>query len=192
MTARQQWSDGTASQFVHESGPAPGNAVGFACFSRDRRYRWELRRAWPGSGQAMTWIMLNPSTAGARRDDATIRRCRGFANREGCSSIEVVNLFALVATKPRALLSDLDPVGLAGGDEFIVRACEGRGRIVVVAWGANAEYPRLRARANEVLDLLDARRVSYRALGITSGGHPAHPLRLARDTPLQLGLRRPR
>src|SRR5260370_42199890 len=99
----------------------------------------------------MTWIMLNPSTAGARRDDATIRRCRGFANREGCSSIEVVNLFALVATKPRALLSDLDPVGLAGGDEFIVRACEGRGRNVGGGPGADAGQPPARDRGKQGL-----------------------------------------
>jgi hypothetical protein len=175
--------------FVHESGPAPGGGAGFACFSPDRRYRWSLRRAWPGNGPAMTFVMLNPSTAGATQDDATIRRCRGFAEREGCASFEVVNLFALVSTSPAALLSDPDPVG-AASDQFIA-ACTGRdNRTVVVASGANADRPRLLTRANQVLDLLDEHEVAYRALGITAGRRPAHPLHLRKDTPLQRGLRR--
>ncbi len=70
----------------------------------------------------------------AARDDATIRRCRGFAEREGCSSFEVVNLFALVSTDSRGLLADPDPVGFAC-DQVIVSACTGRDdRTVVVAW----------------------------------------------------------
>ncbi len=129
--------------------------------------------------------MLNPSTAGAARDDATIRRCRGFAEREGCSSFEVVNLFALVSTDPRGLLADPDPVGFAC-DQMIVAACTGRDdRTVVVAWGASAEHPRLRPRVLQVLELLGQHQVPCRALGITADGHPAHPLRLRGDTPLR-------
>src|SRR5258708_3031998 len=97
--------------FVHGSGPAPGNAVGFACFSPDRRYRWELRRAWPGGGWSMTWIMLNPSAAGVRQDDATIRRCRGLAERAGRSSIDVVNLFAPGVTGPGQLRTSPRGIG---------------------------------------------------------------------------------
>src|SRR5260370_512160 len=70
------------ARFVHESGPAPGNAVGFACFSPDRRYRWSLRRAWPGSDRSMTWIMLNPSTAAGRPGAAPIRTCHRLGGRE--------------------------------------------------------------------------------------------------------------
>jgi len=129
--------------------------------------------------------MLNPSTAGATRDDATIRRCRGFAEREGCGSFEVVNLFALVSTDPSGLLADSDPVGFAC-DQVIVAACTGRDdRTVVVAWGANAGHPRLRPRALQVLELLDGHQVPCRVLGITADGHPAHPLRLRRNAPLR-------
>ncbi|MCA9851707.1 MAG: DUF1643 domain-containing protein, partial [Dehalococcoidia bacterium] len=49
-----------------------------ASFSRDRRYRYELGRRW-GLGPAVTWVMLNPSTADATVDDPTIRRCIDFS-----------------------------------------------------------------------------------------------------------------
>ena len=135
----------------------------------------------------MTFVMLNPSTAGARADDATIRRCRGFAEREGCTSIEVVNLFALVSTDPQGLLTDPDPVGFAC-DQVIVNACTGReDRTVLVAWGANAGHPLLRPRALQVLELLDRHQVPCQALGITADGYPAHPLRLRKDAQLRPG-----
>jgi hypothetical protein len=35
----------------------------------------------------MTFVMLNPGTAGARADDATIRRCRGFAELIICPAL---------------------------------------------------------------------------------------------------------
>ncbi len=179
----------TRQSFRNESGSAPGGAAGLACWSPDRRYRWSLRRAWPPAGPhpgpSLTFVMLNPSTAGATRDDASIRRCRGFAEREGCSSFEVVNLFALVSTDPRGLLADPDPVGFAC-DQAIVSACTGRDdRTVVVAWGANAGHPRLRPRALQVLELLDGHQVPCQVLGITADGHPAHPLRLSRNAPLR-------
>src|SRR5438105_250311 len=80
-----------------------GQRAGSAWFSPDKQYRYLLTRSWDHIPQAMTWIMLNPSTADAFRDDPTIRRCISFARREGCGSIRVVNLFALRATDPRDL-----------------------------------------------------------------------------------------
>jgi len=176
---------------IRESAELPGGTRGYAAWSPDRRYRWVLRRVWPGPDRApsMTFVMLNPSTAGARTDDATIRRCRWFSCREGCTSIEVVNLFALVSTDPRRLLTDDDPVGWAC-DQAILDACIGpdeaepRARIVVVAWGANAGHPKLRQRASDVLAMLDSHNISYAALGLTKQRQPLHPLRLSSSTSL--------
>jgi hypothetical protein len=182
-----------ASAVVRESGQLPGDVLGFASWSPGRHYRWSLRRAWAGEPGApsMTWIMLNPSVAGARKDDATIRRCVWFARRSGCSAITVVNLFAFVSTDPRRLLIEADPVGWAN-DQAIIDACTARDvadpepRIVVVAWGAWAEHPRLRGRAFEVQGLLDEHSIGYQALGLSAKGHPLHPLRQPRTA--QLGV----
>ena len=55
--------------------------------------------------------MLNPSRADEERNDATIRRCIGFAGDWDFGILEVVNLFALMSTDPAALLKAKDPVG---------------------------------------------------------------------------------
>jgi hypothetical protein len=45
-------------------------------------YRYELWRRW-AEGPHVLFVMLNPSTADAVTDDATIRKCIGYAKRWG-------------------------------------------------------------------------------------------------------------
>jgi hypothetical protein len=148
---------------------------GMATLSADRAYRYLLTRRW-GDGPAMCWIMLNPSTADASEDDPTIRRCIGFARREGCEAIQVVNLFALRASDPRELLASPDPVG-PGGDGFLLArplsAC------TVAAWGAQGS---LRGRSAKVTAMLAGARLL--CLGVTASGEPRHPLYVRGDAPL--------
>jgi hypothetical protein len=59
----------------------------------------------------MLIIGLNPSTADAISDDATIRRCVGLAKREGCGRLVMLNLFAFRATTPADMFAADDPVG---------------------------------------------------------------------------------
>ena len=148
--------------------------TGGAAFSRDGRYRYRLWRRWDRSRPAIAFCMLNPSTADARRDDPTIRRCIGFARDWGYGGIEVVNIFALRATDPRALRSARDPVG-PRNDAFMLRAA-GRSP-VVIAWGAHGA---LRGRGATALRLFGAR-TRLLALGRTRSGAPPHPLYLRRD-----------
>ena len=61
-----------------------------------------LTRRW-AEGPPLVVCMLNPSTADAEEDDPTIRRCVGFAKRDGFAALEVVNLFAFRATDPKAM-----------------------------------------------------------------------------------------
>ena len=178
---------------IRETATMAQGVRGYAAWSPDRRYRWALRRCWDGPAGApeMVWVMLNPSTAGADRDDATIRRCVWYARREGCTAMTAVNLFGLVSTSPRALLADPDPVGELC-DQAITDACTARDvaspapRIVVVGWGAQAGHPRLRCRADAVLDMLDGHHIGYWALGLSTQGQPVHPLRQPRTA--QLGV----
>ena len=148
--------------------------TGGAAFSRDGRYRYRLWRRWDRSRPAIAFCMLNLSTADARRDDPTIRRCIGFARDWGYGGVEVVNIFALRATDPRALRSARDPVG-PRNDAFMLRAAARSP--VVIAWGIHGA---LRDRGSTVLRLFGPR-ARLLALGRTRSGAPRHPLHLRRD-----------
>lgn len=145
-------------------------------------YRYRLYRRW-AHGAPMLFVMLNPSTADATEDDPTIRRCIGFAKREGMPAIEVVNLFAYRATDPADLAKAADPVG-PENTRHILEAAIAAGR-VVAAWGKSVPS-RLRARPAQILALL-SNRASVYAIG-KAGEPPAarHPLYLRADAPLEL------
>ncbi len=147
---------------------------GGALFDRTRRYRYRLWRRW-GAGRPVVFVMLNPSTADAERDDPTIRRCAGFARAWGFGGMTVVNLFALRATDPARLRRARDPVG-RDNDHHIAAAAD-VASLVVVAWGVHGALDR---RDRAVLALLAGRRP--RCLGTTRGGHPRHPLYLPSAT----------
>src|SRR5690349_1903454 len=86
-----------------------------AVISPCERYRYRLWRSWgDGAGGFAVFIMCNPSTADASINDATIRKCIGFAKRWRMHGIRVVNLFALRSRDPNALL--VDPYEAAGPD----------------------------------------------------------------------------
>lgn len=146
-----------------------------ALFSRDRRYRYRLWRRWDPSLPAVAFCMLNPSTADESADDPTIRRCIGFARDWGYGGVEIVNIFGLRATEPRALRAARDPIGRAN-DLHVVEAAQ-RSAAVVIAWGVNGV---LHSRGAAALRLLSPR-APLLALGWTRVGEPRHPLYLRRD-----------
>ena len=147
-----------------------------ASFSRDGRYRYSLTRRW-SDGARVVWVMLNPSTADARVDDPTLRRCLAISMRYGFGSLEVVNLFALRSSDPRALGWVDDPVG-PRADVALARAVR-RADAAVAAWGVP---PRgWEARTTKVQAMLPR---DVLALGLTADGHPRHPLYVRRDAPL--------
>lgn len=77
-------------------------------------YRYELRRLWDAEKDSMVVIGLNPSTADALQDDATIRVLIHYAHRLGMGSLVMLNLFAWRATQPEDLIKaskDHDVVG---------------------------------------------------------------------------------
>lgn len=155
-----------------------------ASFSDDRRYRYTLTRRW-GTGKSLVVIGLNPSTADERMDDPTIRRCIGFAKREGLDALVMLNLFAFRATAPAAMKAEPCPVAHPddrhANDRAIVFAAVDAGRIVA-AWGVHGAHL---GRDGEVRrNLLAPREHRLFALGFTRDGHPRHPLYLRSDTPL--------
>lgn len=141
-------------------------------------FRYELRRTWDSLLPVLVFVMLNPSTADAEKDDATIRKCMGFAQRFGFGGIVVVNLFAYRARDPKDLKAAGFPVG-PENDAAILRAIQG-GQ-VICAWGANANRT---PRPAYVVKMLQAAGVQPKCLAITGDGFPAHPLMLSYDRPL--------
>jgi hypothetical protein len=141
-----------------------------------RRYRWRLERTWDPRGTTLAMVGLNPSTADARTDDPTVRRCIGFARRLGFGRLVLVNLYALRATRPADLFGADDPVG-DDNDEHVRQACAAADA-VLGCWGFNARWDRVLA----VRPLLGPQ---VSCLGTTAQGHPRHPLYLRADTPLQ-------
>lgn len=148
--------------------PAGGEAV----ISPDEVYRYRLTRVWDHELPAMTWVMLNPSTADAETDDPTIRKCTGFAERSGCGSIIVVNLFAVRARDPRAARRHRSPVG-PENDSYIAQAISDAAGPVVVGWGAHTWVAR---RVRELIAIPGVAQRDLDCYGITRDGHPLHPL----------------
>jgi hypothetical protein len=121
----------------------------------------------------MVFVMLNPSTADAENDDQTIRKCLGFAQRAGCGSLAVVNLFAFRATDPADLRAARYPVG-PENDFWLLSACSAA-EMVVYAWGANASGHAVARRAREVQAMLAPHVRRPLCIAKTKDGHPQHP-----------------
>jgi hypothetical protein len=144
-----------------------------AVFGGGGRFRYSLTREWNTRLDQVCWLMLNPSKATADRDDPTIRRCIDFSFRWGFGGLVVVNLFAKVATYPAELLHDKNAVG-PFNDEAIMQASSNRP--VICAWGNAFHFG---DRVTSVLAMLERNWRRAHCLGLTSWGHPSHPLRLA-------------
>lgn len=135
-------------------------------------YRYKLTRCWDQDLPGLNFIMLNPSTADASKDDATIRSCIRLARAWGCGSFCVYNLFALRATNPEALRKAEDPIGPENAMWLKTLAAyvrEGLAK-VIAAWGAHGTlYER-------DLDVCAMFRCRLEALGLNKDGTPEHPL----------------
>ncbi|MBW8036734.1 MAG: DUF1643 domain-containing protein [Planctomycetes bacterium] len=150
-----------------------------AVFSRGKRYRYLLRRRISKGNKVFLIIGLNPSTADGTKDDPTIRRCAGFAERMDYDILTVVNLFALRSTDPHKLKQTTNPIGRLN-DAWIVRVAR-KAHKIVLAWGAGADWAP--ERSNQLLSLL-AHHDLY-CFGTTQSGAPRHPLYLRSDAELK-------
>ncbi len=161
--------------FAPRPAVAPFTPTSAALLSPCGLYRYTLTRRW-GEGAPMLFVMLNPSTADAAQDDPTIRRCVGFAKREGFGAIEVVNLFAYRATDPKVLAGVGDFVG--PDNDTVIRDARGRAGLIVAAWGSSVPAA-LRQRVRHIAMLLGPGALCF---GVTADGSPRHPLYVKGDT----------
>jgi len=158
----------------------PVDRRAWATFDPARIYRYTLGRLWRVDKPRCLFVMLNPSIGTASVDDPTIRRCVDFAQRWGCGSLEIGNLFAYRSTDPRELHKQADPVG-PKNDEVLL-GLQRRAKLVVAAWGLRGK---LHHRDREVLYKIGDRGPIH-CLGLTKGGQPVHPLYVPAETKLQV------
>ena len=129
-------------------------------------------------GPIVAVIMVNPSTADACADDATIRRVIGFGKRLGWSRVIVGNVFAYRATDVRALCRTPDPVGRENLAHL--QAIVSEAELVIVAWGSLAKLPSgLRDEWRNICTVANDAGKTLMCLGRTKDGHPRHPLMLS-------------
>ena len=156
-----------------------GSVLADATLSECGRYRYLLTRKWGGEGSGcLVFVMLNPSTADASKDDQTIRKCIGFAKREGVGGILVVNVYAWRATDPKELNAVEDPEGPMNWAclKEAAKLVERYGMKAVAAWGRND----VGTNADAIIGMFG----DLWCLGTNGDGSPKHPCYLANNTPL--------
>ena len=148
-----------------------------AVLSPCRRYRYALWRRW-SDAPAVVFIGLNPSTADETKDDATIRKCIGYAKRWGYGALGMFNLFAFRARQPLDMLAESDPIG--PDNDRVLRSLPQSCSMIIAAWGCDGSHL---GRDKKVMAMLP----TLHALHITKEGMPGHPLYLKGDaTPFPL------
>jgi hypothetical protein len=143
------------------------------------RYRYELSRIWDHSKvvrpSIINFCMLNPSTADATQDDATIRRCIGYAKGWGYGGLVVTNLYAFRATDPKDLWAARHHERVGPDNDRTLLEVATKADLVICAWGVHGTRD---GRGSAVRRMLrDAGVPTYR-LALTGKGEPAHPLYL--------------
>jgi hypothetical protein len=185
----QRWvmeAEGEGERVVAGGKTEVGTTVcGSAIFSACGQYRYLLTRRLSEEAlgtqdagelaKVATFIMLNPSTADATRNDPTIRKCVGFARRWQCSTLQVINLFAVRATFPHDMKRAADPVGTDNWHWFAhaITLESMTTHLVICAWGVHGTFL---GQDRAVLHWLNQQDVVPLALGFTRDGHPRHPL----------------
>jgi hypothetical protein len=140
-------------------------------------YRYWLHRSWVSGRGWVTFIMINPSTADASKNDPTMHKVIAYAKSMGFNGVIVVNLYAARSPDPETLLELDDPVGRQWNDEYIKLALSESER-VICAWGAHRLIHR---RDYQVLKLIKAVGMTPECLQRGKHGTPAHPLYLPAD-----------
>lgn len=134
-------------------------------------------------GPTYAYFGVNPSTADATVNDATVRKWIGFTKTYGGRRFIVGNVFAFRATDVTALRSEMLPVGddnLAHLERIAQDA-----DVLVPCWGSRAKVPpTLHHHLGKTAAFLRSLGKPVKVFGFTASGDPKHPLMLGYDTRL--------
>lgn len=150
-------------------------------------YRYRLERQVGPSGPVYAFFGVNPSTADASLDDATVRKWIGFTTRWGASKFVVGNVFAYRSTEVGNLMTATDPGGPENWDQL--RSIVADADILVPCWGDRKKVHRdLHPYFDAVKGLLKDSGKPVMHFGLTKDGDPKHPLMLGYKTFLVVGM----
>lgn len=146
-------------------------------FSKDGVYRYALWRFWnwraatEGLAKSVMFVMANPSSAGAWKDDPTTRKCAKYAQTWGYDGMYIGNLYARIDTYSVFTgLTEKELIG-DGADEWLA-IMRNSSAVCVAAWGFMGGYHPERAQA------VRAMFPELYHLGLSLDGLPKHPLYL--------------
>lgn len=164
----------------HDAGMSDRSAVLSDC----GLYRWRLDREIAPAGLTAAVFGINPSTADALLDDATVRKWRGFGQRLSWGRVLVGNAFAWRATDVRELARAADPFGQ--DYDLHLEAIIGQADLLVPCWGDRGKIPKaLRPQLDALMGRFTSSGKPVMCWGLTAGGDPRHPLMLGYHTPLR-------
>lgn len=146
-------------------------------FSQCGKYRYLLTRIWDENLPIAMCIGLNPSKAGRKKkdgteeDDQTISRLIKTLTALGFGGLKMTNLYGFIATKPKILLAQPDPVG--SNDAWLQTTAYGAQEIIF-CWGS---FKRIEYRVKRVREMFP----SAKCFGKNKNGSPWHPLAMMYD-----------
>ncbi|MGB8402621.1 MAG: DUF1643 domain-containing protein [Mycobacterium sp.] len=156
-----------------------------AHFSKDRRYRYSLKRHVTDGLPWMGVVGNNPSTAGEFRNDQTTRQLKTFTEKLGRGGYELCNVNAGIATDPKRLAAMADPIG-PENDQWLQHLADTYD-FILLCWGSIVDPARARTVARRLWQAMRDKNGTLATLGWTSGTtpQPRHPCRLSHATPVQ-------
>lgn len=134
-------------------------------------YRYTLLRRWNENYPAVCFIMLNPSTADASKDDRTITRCVSYARRWGFGALRVCNLSPQRTKNPKQLLPVSD--GIIDNNRGWISNSVRCSDATIFAWGGYI------SNSKQLLEQAEECKLRHKgamAINVNRDGTPVHPL----------------
>jgi hypothetical protein len=149
--------------------------------------RWELRRIWNDvpEPRLLVWLMLNPSTADAEKDDPTLLRIIKWGKAWGYDGVIVVNLYPFRSPSPLDLAAWHKAGGLTvevfqRNMEITLAAMAECDWMVMAGWGGSLPKPEGVLPYIRMLNTIGLTKHGawpvWRCLGVSQGGMPIHPM----------------
>jgi hypothetical protein len=149
-----------------------------AVFSPNNLHRLVLWRKWSKSRFKITFIGINPSTAGKSENDQTITKLIEFSKRFGAGGFYIINLCTRISTDSDQL-KVLRPLNY-GDPNHLLQTAIAKSAYIVPMWGNKGSQFKDQI-VRTVLMCEDRMMFTF---GLTSKAQPGHPLMLSYSTEL--------